>query len=167
MNQPITDKIETAMAALITGMKTVNGFNFNWSLTDEEDISIGAFPRAIINPTDSLADKETNMDTLAGVGSQDYTNEVLFTILVIGELDTPSTNPNFAIRSNLRKALDDLKMLFGANYTANDTCENIMYAASQIEIVKRNDVQRPGQLRVIFKAIYSQDRSNPSVRAGS
>jgi hypothetical protein len=167
MIQPITDKIEVAMAALISGMRTTGGYNFSWSLCDEEDISIGEFPRAVINPTDSLADKETNMDTVAGIGSLDYTNEVLFTILVIGELDTTSTNPNFAIRSNLRKALDDLKMLFGVNYTVNDTCDNILYMGSQIEIIKRNDVQRPGQLRAIFKAIYSQDRSHPSIRAGS
>jgi hypothetical protein len=167
MIQPITDKIEVAMASLISGMRTTSGYNFSWQIVNEEDTSIEGFPRAVINPTDSLADKETNMDTVAGIGSLDYTNEVLFTILVIGELDTTSTNPNFAIRSNLRKALDDLKMLFGVNYTVNDTCDNILYMGSQIEIIKRNDVQRPGQLRAIFKAIYSQDRSHPSIRAGS
>lgn len=167
MNQPITDKIELAMVSLIEGMRTTGGYNFSWQIANEEDISIEGFPRAVINPTDSLADKETNMDTLSGIGSLDYTNEVLFTILVIGELDTVSINPNFDIRSNLRKALDDLKMLFGVHYTANDTCDNILYMGSQIEIIKRNDVQRPGQLRVIFKSIYSQDRQIPSQRAGS
>jgi hypothetical protein len=167
MNVNITDNIENAMVALINSMNTVSGYNFNWDTVNQEDETIGDFPRCVINPTDYLADKEKNVDDTDGKSAQDYTNEVMFTLLIIGALSSVSTNPNFDIRSTMRHALDDLKMLFGENYTVNNSCDNIMYQGSQIEYIKRNDVQRPAQLRVFFKAIYSQDRFAPSQYASS
>ena len=167
MNPSILDNVELAMATLIPGMNVAAGYNYNWKTCNEEDLVVGDFPRTVINPTDSLADKITNLDTKAGLGSLDYTQEVLFTLLSIGELNFPSNNPDFAIRSVCRHMLDDLLMLFGRNYTVNNSCDGIMFVASQIEIVKRNDIQRPGCLRSIWRVWFSCDRSNPSVRAGS
>lgn len=169
----ILDAIELKMAALIAGMTKTGGYNFDWGMVNEQDESMpdasGSvnFPRCIIDPTDSIADKETNQDTLAGIGSRDYTNEVLFTLLVKGELPKFETNPLFAARSMLRQALDDLKMLFGIHLNLDDECDNIMYTGSQIESLVRNDVQRPAQLRAVFKVIYSQDRQSPRLYASS
>ena len=148
-------------------MTVVGGYNFDWSIVNEEDEAIGDFPRAIIDPRDVLADKETCVDTLAGIGSRDYTNEVLFTILVSGELPAFNNNPSFAIRSVLRKALDDLKKLFGTVNQLGGYCDNILYSASQIEPVTTNDVMSAAQLRTIWKVVYSQDRINPTQYASS
>lgn len=169
----ILDAIELKMAALVAGMTKTGGYNFDWGMVNEQDESMPdssgnvTFPRCIIDPTDSVADKETNQDTLAGVGSNDYTNEVIFTLLVKGELPKFETNPLFAARSMLRQALDDLKMLFGIHLNLDSNCDNIMYAGSQIESLTRNDVQRPAQLRASFKVIYSQDRRAPTLYASS
>lgn len=164
---PILDIIETTISTLVAGMLTANNYNFNWGIVNEPDETIGDFPRCVINPTDSLADKETNVDPVEGLGSGDYTNEVIFTLLVKGELEAFSDNPLFAIRSTLRMALDDLKMLFGINRNLEGACDNILYMASQIEPLGQNDGQRPAQLRTFWKVIYSQDRLTPSQYAGS
>lgn len=159
---PILDRAEKAMASLVAGIVTSDGYNFSWGIVNEQDESIGDFPRAVIDPSDAVADKETNQDSLSGTGSRDYTNEVIFTVLVKGELPDFSTNPLFEIRSTLRKALDDLKRLFGIHLNLDSNCDNIMYAGSQIESLVRNDVQRPAQLRTFWKVIYSQDRQTPT-----
>lgn len=171
MSTPILDTIETNIATLISGMTVIGGYNYNWGTVNEQDESIAIFPFCVINPTDSLADRETNVDNINGISSLDYTNEVLITLLCKGELPVFDNNPLFAIRSTLRKALDDLKMLFGT-YTqlqANGiaACDNILYVASQIEPLARNDVQRPAQLRSMWKAVYAQDRKTPTQYASS
>ena len=163
----ILDNIETNMASLIGAMTIAEGYNFDWGTVNEEDLSNCTFPSAVIDPTDSLADKEKNMDTLAGISSRNFTNEVLFTVLVSGEMPEFSSNANFESRSMLRSALDDLKMLFGTNLSINNTCDNVLYVGSQIETLKRNDVQRPTRLRTIWRVVYSQDRQNPTQYAGS
>jgi hypothetical protein len=173
INSPILDRIEKAMESLVSGMTVSGGYNFNWGMVNEQDESMPDssgnvnFPRCIIDPTDSLADKETNQDSLAGIGSGDYTNEVIFTLLVKGELPAFDANPLFAARSVLRQALDDLKKLFGTNRDLQGNCDNIMYSGSQIESLVRNDVQRPAQLRTFWKVVYSQDRIIPISYAGS
>jgi hypothetical protein len=163
----ILDNIETTIATLVAGMRKIDGYNFDWSIVNEQDETIGSFPRCVIDPTDGLADKETNDDKLSGIGSRDYTNTVQFVLLVKGELETFSTNPLFEIRSTLRLALVDLKKLFGINYNLLGNCDNMMFSASQIESLNRNDVQRPAQLRTFWSVIYSQDRTNPDIYASS
>lgn len=164
---PILDRIEKKIASLVGGMRIADGYNFDWGMVNEQDESIGDFPRCVIDPTENVADKENNMDTLAGIGSRDYTNEVVFTLLVKGELPEFDTNPLFAARSVLRKAHDDLKRLFGIHLNLDSECDNIIYAGSQIESLVRNDVQRPAQLRTFWKVVYSQDRQTPTQYASS
>ena len=163
----ILDRIEIQMVALVMGIRKSDGYNFDWGMVNEQDESIGAFPRCVVDPSDSIADKESNQDTLAGVGSLDYTNEVIFTLLVKGELPSFETNPLFAVRSILRQAQDDLKRLFGIHLNLDGECDNIMYSGSQIESLVRNDVQRPAQLRTFWKVVYSQDRTDPTKYASS
>lgn len=163
----ILDRIELEIQKLIAGIVTASGYNFNWSIINEEDEAIGNFPRALIDPRDSVADRETCADTVAGVGSLDYTNEILFTILVRGIMPTFNNNAVFNVRSTLRKGLDDLKKLFGIYNQLEGACDNIMYVSSQIEPIRTNEILSPGQLRVIFKVIYAQDRQNPLQYASS
>ena len=169
MKPNIVDNCEIAMTVMIAAMTVEAGYNFNWSsVENEEDLSIGPnFPRNIINPTDGLADNEKNNDEKDGKSSNDYTNDVLFVLLTAVQLDDPKTNPNFEIRSVCRHALDDLKRLFGSNFTLNNNCDYIMYQSSRIEYIKRNDPQRPAQLRSVWKISYSQDRNEPSQFASS
>lgn len=148
-------------------MRVAGGYNFDWSIINEEDDAIGTFPKATINPRDSVADKEVSRDTDTGIGSRDYTNEVLFTILVEGALPAFNNNPAFAIRSTVRQSLDDLKKVFGVNNQLNGKCDNIMYVGSQIEPIKTNDVLATARLRAVFKVIYSQDRQDPTLYASS
>ena len=163
----ILDNIEIEIGCLIKGMRKADYYNYDWSIVNEEDEAFGSFPRAIIDPRDTLADKEVSRDTLSGIGSRDYTNEVIFTILVSGELPAFNNNPAFARRSSFRKALDDLKKLFGVNNQLRGKCDNIMYVASQIEPVRKNDVLGAAQLRAMFKVVYSQDRQDPTLYASS
>jgi hypothetical protein len=169
----ILDKIEKRIEILVAGMRKADGYNFDWGMVNEQDESMPdssgnvTFPRCVIDPTDNVADKENNQDSLAGIGSQDYTNEVIFTLLVKGELPNFETNPLFAARSMLRQALDDLKMLFGIHLNLDGNCDNIMYTGSQIESLINNNVQRPAQLRTSWKVVYSQSRQAPTLYASS
>lgn len=163
----ILDNIELEMISLIAHMRKASGYNFDWSIVNEEDDAIGHFPKCTINPRDGVADKEVSKDTEAGIGSREYTNEVMFTYLVEGELPAFNNNPAFAIRSTMRKALDDLKKVFGINNQLNGKCDNILYVASQIEPIKTNDVLATARLRAIFRVIYSQDRIDPTLYASS
>jgi hypothetical protein len=166
---PILSNIETAMIALIKSMTTTGGYNFNWDTVNEIDLAIGSFPRALIDsPVESSTlGKGTNQDTLNGQHSDAYTNEAIFTIQIRGELSTPSTSAYFTIRDTLRRALDDLKMLFGIHNTVSDTCDTIMYQDAQIVYIQRNDVMRPAELKTSWKCVYSQDRETPSQYASS
>jgi hypothetical protein len=163
----ILDNIEIEIDHLISHMRIAGGYNFDWTTSNEEDDAYAGFPRAIIDPRDTMADKETCMDISLGLGSQDYTNEVLFTILVTGDLPAFNNNPSFAIRSTMRKALDDLKKVFGVNNQLRGKCDNILYVSSQIEPTRKNDVLSAAQLRAVFKVIYSQDRQDPTLYASS
>lgn len=162
---PILTQIETSMTALIKAMSICTGYNYEWDTVNEIDLAVGSFPRAVIDsPIELQLGVENNVDILNGANSQAYTNEVIFTIDVLGILAAlpASENSYFAIRKELRKALDDLKMLFGRNPTVNNTCDTIMYRDSKIAYIQRNDVLRPAGLKTSWLCIYSQDRLNPS-----
>ena len=163
---PILNKIGSAIADLIAGMRIADGFNFDWGIVNEQDVTIGDFPRCVINPTDKFADDEMSQDLTGGIGSGEYTNGVVYTLLTKGELPQFDSNPLFAIRSTLRKAQDDLKMLFGIRRSLDGTADNIMYVGSQIEPLRRNDGQRPAQLRTFWKVLYAQERNEPAQYAG-
>jgi hypothetical protein len=139
-------------------MSVVNGYNFDWSVEgmNEDDEAFGSFPKAYIQ-----SPVETNMDQLNDSHAQAYANEVLFIVDCKGILPEFDYNPGFALRSVLRKALDDLKKLFGTNNSVNNTCDVIFYKSSQVVPVKMNDVMKPGFLRTQWLVVYSQDRLNP------
>jgi hypothetical protein len=165
--ETILDGIEKEIELLILGMSIASGYKFDWATVNEEDEAIGSFPRAIIDPRDSLADKISNMDTVSGISSRAYTNEVLFTVLASGELPSFNTNPSFAIRSIMRNALNDLLKLFGNNNQVGGYCDNILFSGSQIEAIRTGDIVSPANLRTIWKVIYSVDRIDPTKYAGS
>lgn len=163
----IANNIEIEIERLIKNMRRAEYYNYDWSVINEEDEAIGDFPRAIIDPRDTLADKETSRDALSGISDNAYTNEVLYTILVSGQLPAFDKNPSFAIRSSLRLALDDLKKVFGINNQLQGKCDNILYVSSQIESLRNNDVLGAAQLRTTWRVVYTQDRQDPTIYASS
>jgi hypothetical protein len=142
-------------------MTVAGGYNWDWQTVNQPDEAIGDFPRALI-----ASPAETCKDDPNGPNSQTYTNEVLFVVDVKGS-QAWSANANFTIRSNLRTALDDLKMLFGNNSSINDSCFEIMYRSSQIIAINQNDIQRPGYMRTQWLCRYGQDRLIPMQVASS
>jgi hypothetical protein len=166
---PIASNIESNMVALIKGMNQGAGYNYDWDTVNEIDMAIGSFPRAVIDsPIESSIGRESNVDTLNGQHSDAYTNELVFTIQIRGEISITSINTSyFSIRDILRRALDDLKMLFAINNTVNDTCDTIMYRDSELMYIPMNDILKPAELKTSWLCTYSQDRENPSQYASS
>ena len=151
----------TAMEALIKTMTTTGGYNYNWLTVNQRDYALGTFPRAEI-----YSPEEENLDDIGGIGSNDYTNKVVWEIHVTGKITTSSVNPIFDINDIHSLALDDLKMLFGINRSLSGTCDSFLYRGMTREI-KAVDQFIPTKIITKWQAIYSQDRITPSQFASS
>jgi hypothetical protein len=158
----ILDYIELNIKVAILGMTITGGYNWDWVTVNQTDEAVGqGYPRALI-----ASPAETCKDDPNGPNAQAYTNDVLFVIMVRGsQAWTP--NSDFAIRSNLRTAIEDLKKLFGVNSSVNGSCEEIMYRSHQVMALKQNDIQRPAYLVSQWLVRYTQDRLNPLQYASS
>lgn len=162
----ILDYTELSIKDSILSMSVIGGYNFDWLTVNEADEAIGGYPRALID-----SPQEINRDLANGMGSQDYTNDVLFTIIFKCQQEN-SLNPNFTIRSNLRLAMDDLKQLMGYECSKegnclNNSCEEIIYQSSQILYTNKNDILRPAAMKSQWLVRYTQDRLSPTTYAGS
>ena len=157
MNEPILSKIEAAMAEHIEGMSVGDGYYSDWGSVNEPDISKQEFPSAEI-----LVESEACLDEKEGVWSQVYEQEANFLIRVRVALDNEVETPLYEINAELNKALEDLKRLFGRNYTVSDSCETIMYRGMQRLVDKGNDIFRPAYLETRWLVRYTQDRQEPS-----
>lgn len=154
----------TAIANLILSMTTVGGYNFDWKIVNNRNLALypQSFPRAeIYNPAEDC------LDTVAGLGSMDYTNAETWEIRVFGKLTTSSTNPLFDIQDLEDSMLDDLKMLFGINQSISDTCDSFLYKGYKRDIEKSVDQFTPRALKTFWRSVYSQDRKTPTQFAGS
>ena len=150
-----------AIITLIDSMTTTGGYNFNWSTVNQRNYALGTFPRAEV-----YYPKEENLDTLSGIGSNDYTNAVNYEIHVAAKIPTSSTNPLFDVNAFYDLALDDLKMLFGLNPSVSGTCDSFLYRGYTREI-KAIDQFIPTKMITTWRAVYSQDRITPTLYAGS
>jgi hypothetical protein len=158
MPDPILTQIETNTAALIAAMTTAGGYNYNWETVNEEDLAKGEFPRACIY----LEPEETNIDDANGISGNAYTNEAFFRIRVAGRLAEEKSTPMFEINKILNKALDDLKKLFGTNYSLGGVCDWIWYKSSTRLPMKSGDIFIPKELDTFWLVRYTQDRQNPT-----
>ena len=163
MSTSILTLQRNAIAALILTMTKVGGYNFDWEVVNQRNLALLGFPRAEIYPV-----RELNKDTLAGIGSNDYTNEITWEIHIIWKLDTSSTNPLFDIMDSEDMMVDDLKALFGKvdNRSVNNTCDNFMYQGFDRAIVSV-DQFTPRKIITRWMSVYSQDRPTPTQFAGS
>lgn len=164
MADPILTNAEAAMASMIVGMTTDGGYNYDWETVNHEDFAKSqdynayAFPRAMIY----LEPEERNTDDPDGAWAGAYHNEAMFRIRVVGRLDEEYAEPLFEINKVLNKGLDDLKKLFGTNYSLNGTIETIMYRSSNRVRQENGDIMIPKVLDTFWMVRYSQDRTNPT-----
>lgn len=165
----ILTKQKYAIYDLIKSMSVVGGFNYDWSTVNQLEYNIGTFPRAFV-----YSKKEKNQDSILGLSSSDYTNQVEWTIKVIGELTFPSDNPMFDIDDVYFKALDDLKALFGqtpmtipsgVGYCLNGKCDSFLYTGFE-QVYDSKDQFIPRELITSWQSVYSQDRAVPTKYAG-
>jgi len=153
---PILSRIEAAMLALIEGMTIAGGYYYDWGDCNERDMAIkDAYPNAEIYLSD-----EENDDDINGDHSNAYENRATFEIRVHGKLSAIQDNPEFSINAEHNKALDDLKKLFGTNYTVSDTCNTILYRGSRREKANHGDVLVPTILITTWEISYAQDRQS-------
>ena len=152
-----------AIAALIDSMTIAGGYNNDWNTINNRNYSIGPFPRAEIYSVE-----ERNMDTLAGIGSGDYTNEVDWEIHIINKMQTSATNPIFDIQDLEDAMIDDMKRLFGAidNRSVSGTVDSFLYKGFRREIVS-TDQFTPRKIITKWTSTYSQDRVDPTQYASS
>jgi hypothetical protein len=156
MNQSLLTRQALAIKELIETMSATNGYNLEWGTVNQRNYALGDFPRAEI-----YYPSEENLDTLAGIGSRDYTNAVTFEIHVAAKLNFSSDNPLFEINEQLDYALDDLKMLFGKNPSIGGTCDSFLYRGYKRE-TKAVDQFIPTKMVTTWRAVYQQDRQTPS-----
>ena len=158
---PILSRIEAAMVTLIEAMTQAGGYYYDWGDCNERDMAQkDAYPNAEIYVLD-----EDNDDDIDGDHANAYENRAMFEIHVHGKLSSVNDNPEFSINDLHNKALDDLKKLFGTNYTVSDTCNTILYRNSRREGGGAGDVHVPGKLISTWEVSYAQDRQSPANQA--
>lgn len=161
-----------AIYNLVKSMTIANGFNYDWMTINQLEYNIGTFPRVF-----SFSKKEKNLDTKAGLSNLSYTNEVEWTLKVVGEITWPADNPMFTYDDIIFPALDDLKKLFGPGpnqqvppisygYNLNGTCASFLYSGFE-QTYDSKDQFIPRDLTTTWVATYSQDRALPENFTGS
>lgn len=154
MAEPILTRIESAIETLIKTMRTPT-YNYDWNCVNILDLAKCTFPSAVV----ILNPNEINIDNSA---DDLYQNEVTFDIEVIGSLSSEEQQPRIKINEVHNKCLDDLKKIFGINYSLNCTCDTIRYISSRREFRKNNDILLPGKLITNWKVSYCQSRIDPT-----
>ena len=154
---PILTKIETAMCSAIAGIRKVDGYYLDWATVNEPDVVKQDFPSAEI-----ILESEICLDEQSTAWNMAYNQEATFNIRVRVTLENEEEVPLYEINKRLNLALDDLKRLFGINYTLTDSCETIMYNGAQRIVGLENDIFRPAYLETKWIVRYTQVRTDPS-----
>jgi len=154
------NRVEDAIKGFIVGMKQ-GTYNYTWGTVNEPDEVKQRFPSAEIRILN-----ETNLDDPDGAWSQAYMQECTYEITVRMRLSKESNNPDFEIDTELNKALEDLKKVFGNNYSlGNSTCAMIMYRGMRRVQDRNGDLLAPKHMVTTWRITYTQDRLSPSTSA--
>jgi hypothetical protein len=156
----ILNDIESGMATLIAAMTRGGGYNFDWGSVNEIDRAKQTFPSAQITLTN-----ETNIDEDGGAWGKAYYNYADYDILVVARLETEAASPVYEINKDLNLALDDLKMLFGSNYSVSGKCDTVMYKGMERKIERVGDIFIPKNMTTHWRVRYTQLRTSPSTTA--
>jgi hypothetical protein len=154
---PILTLIEQGMADAIADMEQ-GEYNFTWNAqgVNQPDMAKVTFPTAEI-----FLESEDNLDDPDGPWSNAYMQEATYVIRVRARLDSETDVPTWEINAELNKALDDLKKLFGTNYSVSGYCDTIMYRGFERINEMSGDVFIPKRMETRWRVQYSQDRKNP------
>jgi len=155
MDLPILTKIEIKMYDLIGAMRQ-GVYNFNWGSVNELDMAKMEYPSALI-----YLENENNTDEPDGAWGGAYLNEATFRIEVRAQLDKEYSNPVFEINAEFNKALDDLKKLFGNNWSLDGATGTIMYRGSERIEEKSGDILIPARLVTRWRCQYAALRTDP------
>ena len=161
MAEPILTRIETNIETLIKAMRVSDGYNYDWLYANIPDMAKVQYPTALVtlNP-----DEVAGTDIGAHAGC--YTCVDTFLITVVGTLLAEKEIPTFEINKIWNKTLDDLKKLFGTNYSLTVdgvcVCDTIQYISSRRVYKKNGDIFIPGHLESTWQVTYSQDRQQPT-----
>lgn len=155
---PILTQIRNAMVEMIEGIE-LGSYHYIWH-ANQPDAAKMQFPTANI-----FLETETSLDDPNGPDSDMYFQECTFRIEVTAQLEQEMENPRWSIQDQLDKALDDLKCLFGNDYSVDGTADIIMYRGSNIEYRRNNDIFIPARLITRWIVRYEQDRRSPDTVA--
>jgi len=161
---PILSRIEASIASLIEGIQVVDGYNYDWGTSNQQDKAL--------QDADTVAEirlsTEENVDDDGGSDAGSYLNQAFFDIRVQTTMDTLEATPIFDVNDYHNKVVDDLKKVFGINYSLEDNCNSIMYRGITERVVTENgDLFTPGHITTRWRVDYAQDRENPEVNANT
>ena len=159
MSESLIAKIEGAVTGFIGALKKDGGYNYDWNkpvIFDKVLPSTSKFPSARIDLIDEKNIDELEGDSVVGptgAFAGAYYNVLNYKITIGGGKD----NGDAPSRDELFRALDDLKKVFGINYTlGNSGASIIMYRG--FELVDGDDgltIESSWLIR------YYQSRTNP------
>jgi len=157
MSESLIAKIEGAVTGFIGALKKDGGYNYDWKAAATDVVlSTGVFPSARVDLIDEKNIDELEGDSVVGptgAFAGAYYNVLNYKITIGGGKD----NGDAPSRDELFRALDDLKKVFGINYTlGNSGASIIMYRG--FELVDGDDgltIESSWLIR------YYQSRTNP------
>lgn len=154
---PILTKIEEGIASYILSIARSTVYYFDWRCVNERDIANQTFPSAEI-----FIEDEECQDLEDGVWAGGYNQHVNVTIRVRVETDVEESNPSYDVDKELNKALDDLKRMFGNQYTVSDSCDTMMYRGMSRVVDGANNILRAKYMDTRWLVKYTQDRKDPT-----
>jgi hypothetical protein len=155
--KPVLTKIEEGIESYILTIRRSTDYYFDWYTVNETDVASQTFPSAEI-----FIDSEECQDEEDGVWAGGYNQHVYLTIRVRMETANEETNPTYDINKELNKALDDLKRMFGNQYTVSDSCDTMMYKGMIRVLDRSNNILRASYMDTQWFIKYTQDRKNPT-----
>jgi len=148
--------IEDNIESLIESMNA-EPYNFVWGdCSLYYDMAKASYPCAGVT-----MEGEENLDEPDGAWGGAYFNQATFRIDVRCRLDAEYENPREHITGLLYKALDDLKRLFGINWSLQGNCNSFMYRGCEIVDETANDVFIPARMVTRWICRYEQSRIDP------
>lgn len=158
----IIENITDAAMSILAALRVVDGYNYDWGISNEEDLAHCTFPNAVAQAID-----EESLDDEDEADGGAYSNGINIEIRIRHLNASESNNPNYAIRSRLFRALDDVKRAYGKNCSLNSTGDCMLYRGSNFDITRigNDDIFIPYEIVTRWYIRYTQDKHEPATYA--